>query len=83
VGASTPVRDVDVRGTIRLGQFLKLSGLVEHGADAKDVVAAGGVTVNGRAETRRGRQLADGDVVALGGERARVIEGRSEPSSPL
>ncbi|HEY2192339.1 MAG TPA: RNA-binding S4 domain-containing protein [Actinomycetospora sp.] len=60
-------------GTIRLGQFLKLSGLVEHGADAKDVVAAGEVAVNGRAETRRGRQLAPGDVVALGGERARVV----------
>jgi ribosome-associated protein len=79
VGASTPVRDVDVQGTIRLGQFLKLSGLVEHGADAKDVVAAGEVTVNGRAETRRGRQLAGGDVVAFGSERARVVEGGSRP----
>ncbi len=74
VGARTPIRDVDVRGAIRLGQFLKLSGLVEHGADAKDVVAAGEVTVNGRTETRRGRQLAHGDVVACGGERVRVVE---------
>ncbi|WP_026204490.1 RNA-binding S4 domain-containing protein [Actinomycetospora chiangmaiensis] len=67
------VRAVEVTGTIRLGQFLKLAGLVEHGADAKDVVASGDVTVNGRAEMRRGRQLADGDVVAFGGERARVV----------
>ncbi|MEJ2871323.1 RNA-binding S4 domain-containing protein [Actinomycetospora sp. OC33-EN08] len=59
-------------GTIRLGQFLKLAGLVEHGADAKDVVASGEVVVNGRAETRRGRQLAGGDVVAFAGARARV-----------
>jgi ribosome-associated protein len=72
VGARTPIRDVEVRGTIRLGQFLKLAGLVEQGADAKEVVAAGEVTVNGRAETRRGRQLEAGDVVACGGERARV-----------
>jgi ribosome-associated protein len=72
VGAGTPIRDVEVRGTIRLGQFLKLSGLVEHGADAKDVVAAGDVTVNGRPEFRRGAQLVPGDVVAFGGDRARV-----------
>jgi ribosome-associated protein len=70
-----PVRDVEVAGTIRLGQFLKLSGLVEHGADAKDVVAAGDVTVNGRPEFRRGRQLVSGDVVAFGGDRARVADG--------
>jgi ribosome-associated protein len=69
-----PIRDVEVVGSIRLGQFLKLSGLVEQGADAKDVVAGGEVTVNGREETRRGRQLATGDVVAHAGERARVIE---------
>ncbi|MDL5158239.1 RNA-binding S4 domain-containing protein [Actinomycetospora termitidis] len=67
------IRDVDVTGTIRLGQFLKLAGLVEHGADAKDVVASGEVTVNGRAEMRRGRQLVDQDVVAYAGERARVV----------
>lgn len=67
------IRQVDVTGTIRLGQFLKLAGLVEHGADAKDVVASGEVTVNGRAETRRGRQLTGGDVVAYGGDRARVV----------
>jgi ribosome-associated protein len=79
VGARTPIRDVDVAGTIRLGQFLKLSGLVEHGADAKDVVAAGEVAVNGRPETRRGRQLAPGDVVALGEERARVVGPDGDP----
>ena len=68
-----PVQDVTIRDEgIRLGQFLKLAGLVEHGAAAKDVLEAGEVTVNGRAETRRGRQLALGDVVALGGTRVRV-----------
>ena len=29
--------------------------------------------VNGEVETRRGRQLRDGDVVEAGGERVRVI----------
>jgi ribosome-associated protein len=68
-----PVRDVEIRDTsIRLGQLLKLAGLVEHGAAAKDVLDAGEVTVNGRGEARRGRQLVAGDVVALGTDRVRV-----------
>ncbi len=63
-----PIRDE----SIRLGQFLKLANLVESGAEAKTPVAEGLVTVNGEVETRRGRQLGKGDVVALGGVRARV-----------
>ncbi|MHC1557721.1 RNA-binding S4 domain-containing protein [Actinomycetospora sp. C-140] len=67
------MRDVEIRDeTIRLGQLLKLAGLVEHGAAAREVLDAGEVTVNGRDEDRRGRQLVPGDVVALAGERIRV-----------
>ena len=62
---ATPV-DVPTRGeTIRLGQFLKLANLVESGAEAKAPIADGLVRVNGEVETRRGRQLAVGDVVEL------------------
>jgi len=68
-----PVQDVTLHdASIRLGQFLKLAGMVEHGAHAREVLEAGEVTVNGRVEARRGRQLAEGDVVAFGGQRARV-----------
>lgn len=68
-----PVRDVAIRDeTIRLGQLLKLAGLVEHGAAAREMLESGEVTVNGREETRRGRQVVPGDVVALAGERIRV-----------
>ena len=59
-------------GTIRLGQFLKLANLIESGADAKAVIADGLVSVNGEAETRRGRQLTVGDVVEIGGISVRV-----------
>jgi len=58
--------------SIRLGQLLKLADLVDTGADAKGVLAAGLVRVNGEVETRRGRQLVAGDVVELGGRRAVV-----------
>jgi ribosome-associated protein len=61
--------------TIRLGQFLKLAGLADAGSDAKALVEAGEVTVNGRVDTRRGRQLRDGDVVALADRAVRVVTG--------
>ena len=67
--------DVAIRDeVIRLGQFLKLANLVESGAEAKDVIAEGRVQVNGETETRRGRQLALGDVVSLAGQSARVSD---------
>lgn len=67
------VRDEAIRdGTIRLGQFLKLAGLVEVGGDAKAALAGGRVQVNDEVELRRGRQLRVGDVVELDGDQVRV-----------
>ena len=54
---------------IRLGQLLKLANLVESGGAARGLLESGVVTVNGVVETRRGRQLAAGDVVDCAGER--------------
>ncbi|HEY5844764.1 MAG TPA: RNA-binding S4 domain-containing protein [Mycobacterium sp.] len=67
------MNDVPIRDEmIRLGQFLKLAGLIDSGADAKSVIADGLVTVNDEVELRRGRQLRRGDTVAVGGQNARV-----------
>lgn len=60
---------------IRLGQFLKLANLVDDGMEAKIVVQAGEVQVNGETETRRGRQLFDGDEVRFAGETVRIRSG--------
>lgn len=57
--------DIEITGVIRLGQFLKLTGLVEDGAQATAAIKAGEVLVNGMAQTQRGKQLAAGDVVEL------------------
>ena len=58
---------VDVTGGgIRLGQFLKLAGIADSGADARRLLDEGEVTVGGEPEARRGRQLAPGDVVVVG-----------------
>ncbi|WP_244929409.1 RNA-binding S4 domain-containing protein [Nocardioides sp. W7] len=68
--------------SIRLGQFLKLANLVESGAEAKPVIAAGEVSVNGEVETRRGRQLVKGDVVTLGPQAARVSDESTSDDLP-
>jgi ribosome-associated protein len=67
------VRDLPIRGeSIRLGQALKLSGLAESGGEARALVEDGAVTVNAEVETRRGRQLRHGDVVAVGDDALRI-----------
>ena len=63
-----PIRDE----SIRLGQFLKLADMIDNGSEAKPLLAEGLVRVNGEVETRRGRQLAKGDVVVLGDQSAQV-----------
>jgi len=64
--SSDPIDDVSIGGeVIRLGQFLKFSGLIDSGGDAKEAVIDGYVRVNGEVERRRGRQLHDGDLVAF------------------
>jgi ribosome-associated protein len=67
------VTDLPIRGdSIRLGQALKLSGLADSGGEARALLEQGAVTVNGEVETRRGRQLRDGDVVAFGEQALRI-----------
>ena len=57
---------------IRLGQFLKLAGFADTGADAKVLLELGEVEVNGVPEARRGRQLQPGDLVECGEQTVRV-----------
>lgn len=72
----TRMTDVPIRDeSIRLGQFLKLAGLIDSGADAKAVIADGLVSVNGEIDLRRGRQLHPGDEVSVAGQNARVVSG--------
>jgi len=63
------MREIAIRdGVIRLGQLLKLAGIADSGTDAKELLAAGAVRVNGEPEARRGRQLRPGDRVEADGE---------------
>jgi ribosome-associated protein len=58
---------------IRLGQVLKLAGIVGSGGEAKALLAEGEVAVNGEPESRRGRQLHPGDVLGAQGEEIRLV----------
>ena len=51
--------------TIRLGQFLQGANMVETGGEARELVQAGFVRVDGEVETRRGRRLHVGQQVTL------------------
>jgi ribosome-associated protein len=70
------MQEIKITGEmIRLGQLLKLGGVVESGGDGKDLLAAEAVLVNGSVETRRGRQLHGGDVVEVAEWEFRISTG--------
>lgn len=52
---------------IKLGQALKLAGVVESGVEAKDVIVNGEVFVNGEVEIQRGKKIYVGDVIEFDG----------------
>ena len=54
---------------IKLGQALKLAGVVEDGVEAKD----GLVQVNGEVDQRRGRKVYEGDVITFEDQEIKVI----------
>lgn len=65
-------QELRLRGEyITLEALLKAAG-VAGGGDAKALIAAGDVAVNGAAERRRGRKLRVGDVVTAAGVQVRV-----------
>ena len=57
---------------IKLGQLLKLAGLVDSGLDAKIVIQEGLVKVNGEIDTRRGKKIVSGDIVEYQGKQVQV-----------
>ncbi len=71
--ASDDIDDVPIRDEmIRLGQLLKLANLAEDGTEAKELIENGLVKVNGEIETRRGRQLHEGDTVTVNRQTVRI-----------
>ena len=57
---------------IKLGQALKLAGLVDSGVDAKIEIQEGFVKVNGEVELHRGKKIYVGDVIEFNGQQVRI-----------
>lgn len=67
------MKDITIRDEfIKLGQALKLAGLVESGVEAKIVIQDGKVKVNGEMEYQRGKKLHDGDIISFQGEELKI-----------
>ena len=58
---------------IKLGQALKLAGVVEDGVEAKYAIQDGLVQVNGEVDQRRGRKVYEGDVTTFEDQEIKVI----------
>ena len=59
---------------ILLGQFLKFSGIISNGGEAKNFLENEDVFVNNSLEKRRGRKLFLGDFVTVNGEEFLIID---------
>lgn len=58
---------------VELNQLLKLVGLCDSGGAGKIMVASGVVSVDGKKELRKTAKIRDGQVVAVGDVRIRVV----------
>lgn len=58
---------------IKLGQALKLAGVVEDGVEAKYAIQDGLVQVNGEVDQRRGRKVYEGAVITFEDQEIKVI----------
>ncbi|MCF0134020.1 MAG: RNA-binding S4 domain-containing protein [Blautia sp.] len=58
---------------IKLGQALKLAGVVQDGVEAKIMIQNGQVKVNGETDLRRGRKVYVSDIISYDGKEIKVI----------
>lgn len=64
------VRIVEIsREPVELYKILKFEGMVASGGQAKVVVAAGQVLVNGKIETRKRKKIVAGDTIEFNNEK--------------
>ena len=57
---------------IKLGQAMKLTGMVGSGVDAKIVIQDGLVKVNGVTQMQRGKKIKSGDIITYNGESVQI-----------
>lgn len=68
------MKEVEItREPVELYKILKFEGLVESGGEAKAVIDAGQVVVNGETETRKRKKIVSGDVIEYAHEKIKVV----------
>ena len=67
------MRDVEInRQPVELYKILKFEGLLSSGGEAKQVIAAGMVLVNGEGETRKRRKIVAGDIIEFNQDKLHI-----------
>ena len=65
--------DIEIRSEpVELYKLLKFEGLAQSGGEAKALIAAGQVEVNGAVETRKRKKILAGDIVRFNEESYRI-----------
>ncbi len=62
------------KSPVELFKILKFEGIASSGAEAKNLIAAGQVSVNGETETRKRRQMVAGDTLQIGEDCWQLVE---------
>ena len=60
------------REPVELYKILKFEGMVGSGGEAKAVVAAGQVLVNGKVETQKRKKIVGGDIIEFNDEKIAI-----------
>ena len=58
---------------VELYKILKFEGLTDSGGMAKQVIADGQVSVNGKVETKKRKKIAAGDKIEYSGQSIKVV----------
>ena len=66
---------------VDLFRLLKFEGLASSGGEAKQIVSAGLVTVNGAIETRMRKKIISGDIIGFAGQEFRVAAPDPQPGA--
>ncbi len=68
------MREVEISAEpVELCKILKFENMVASGGEAKQVISAGHVRLNGQVETRKRKKIFAGDIVELGDEKIQIV----------
>ena len=68
------MREVEISAEpIELYKILKFENMVVSGGEAKQIISAGHVMLNGQVETRKRKKIFAGDIVELGDEKIQIV----------